>query len=174
MNRAHALVLVGPMGAGKSVVGARVAQRLGWRFVDVDAQVERRCGLSIAEIFATQGEDAFRREECAALRDALDASEVVVSTGGGAVLDAGNRTVMRDAGLVVHLHADVDEQLDRLRHDTARPLLVGDDRDARLHALADVRGPLYAEVAHLRIDTGALSLDEVADTVVDALQGARA
>lgn len=170
MNRPQALVLIGPMGAGKSVVGARVAQRLGWRFVDVDAQVERRSGMSIPALFAERGEAAFRAIECAALRDALDACEVVVSTGGGAVLDAGNRAAMRAAGMVVHLHVDVEAQLQRLRDDVSRPLLDTDDRDARLRTLADVRGPLYADIAHLRIDTGLRSLDDVTDAVLDALE----
>lgn len=159
------------MGAGKSVVGAQVAERLGWRFVDVDAQVEQRGGLSVAAIFSTRGEDAFRRDECGALRAALQGSHVVVSTGGGAVLDADNRRAMRAAGLVVHLHAGIDAQLDRLRGDTSRPLLVSDDRGERLRALAAVRGPLYAEVAHVRIDTDSLGPDEVADAVLAALRG---
>ena len=160
------------MGAGKSVVGARVAQRLGWRFIDVDAEVERRCGLSIPEIFSTLGEDAFRSAEGAALLEALDAREVVVATGGGAVLSADNRSAMREAGMVVHLHANIDAQLDRLQSDAVRPLLAGDDRTVRLRVLADVRGPLYADLSHVRIDTSTLSPDEVCEAVLTAFEAA--
>lgn len=170
MKRAHALVLIGPMGAGKSVVGARVAQRLGWRFVDTDAQVEQHRGMSIADLFASEGEPAFRAAESAALTEALGAGDVVVATGGGAVLDAVNRALMSHAGFVVHLHADPAAQCARLQADTSRPLLAVADREARLRELADARGPLYAEIADLRVDTGRLGPDEVADVVCDAVK----
>lgn len=174
MEKTHALVLIGPMGAGKSVVGAHVAQRLGWRLVDIDTQVERQHGMSVADMFSRDGEAVFRAAESAALLDALAMRDVVVATGGGAVLAARNRDAMRAAGIVVHLHADVATQRARLQADTSRPLLEVPDRDARLRALADVRGPLYADLAAVRIDTSLMSLDDVIDATVDALQAVRA
>lgn len=154
MTSAPHLVLVGPMGAGKSALGRRLAQARGVPFVDLDREIERRAGVDIPAIFAHEGEAGFRRREREALADALDGPLCVLATGGGAVLDAGSRARMRERGFVVHLKIDVEQQLARLARDRSRPLIAGDDREAVLRRLAVERAPLYAEVADLVFPTG--------------------
>ena len=148
------LVLVGPMGAGKSALGRRLAQARGLPFVDLDREIERRAGADIPAIFAHEGEAGFRRREREALVDALAGPTCVLATGGGAILDAGSRARIRERGFVVHLDIDIDQQLARLARDRSRPLIAGDDREAVLRRLAVERAPLYAEVADLVFATG--------------------
>lgn len=159
MDRTRPLVLVGPMGAGKSTVGRGIAQRLGRLFIDLDARIEAHAQASIAEIFERDGEPAFRALERDLLAQCLQAPASVIATGGGAVLDAESRRRLREHAQVVHLHASVDAQLRRLEGDTARPLLARGDRRAVLQALAAQRDALYREVATLAIDTDALDVD---------------
>lgn len=156
MQQAPNLVLVGPMGSGKSSIGRRLATRLGLAFVDADREIEAEAGASIATIFECAGEAAFRAREHAVLARLLAGEGQVIASGGGAVLDARTRALLRGRGFVVHLHADVAQQLARLARDRSRPLLAGDDREQVLRRLAEARGPLYAEVADLRFDTAGL------------------
>lgn len=154
MESASNLVLVGPMGSGKSSIGRRLAERYGLAFVDADREVEARAGASVAHIFDREGEAGFRVRERAALAELLAAHRCVIATGGGAVLDPDTRQLLRARGFVVHLHVDPAQQLLRLARDRARPLLARPDREAVLAQLAQARAPLYAEVADLRFDTG--------------------
>lgn len=156
MNPAPNLVLVGPMGAGKSSIGRRLAGRFGLDFIDADREIEARTGASIPTIFECEGEAGFRAREAATLADLLQREGVVIATGGGAVLDAGNRGRMRERGFVVHLQVSLARQLDRLARDRSRPLLAGDDREQVLRRLTEQRAPLYAEVADLCFDTDTL------------------
>jgi shikimate kinase len=156
MNPASNLVLVGPMGAGKSSIGRLLAERFGLAFADADRDVEARCGTSVSAIFEREGEAGFRARERGSLATLLAGDGLVLATGGGAVLDAGNRNLMRSRGFVVWLQAGVDEQLRRLARDDTRPLLRRADRQAALRRLAGEREPLYAEVADLRFDTDGL------------------
>lgn len=169
MDRTRPLVLVGPMGAGKSTVGRGLAQRLGWPFVDLDAEIERRAQATVARIFERDGEPAFRSLERDVLADALDAAARVIATGGGAVLDADSRRRLRERAHVVHLRAGVDAQLRRLDGDATRPLLARGDRAAVLNALAAQREALYREVALLSIDTDALDADAVVERILVSL-----
>lgn len=162
MHPAPNLVLVGPMGAGKSSIGRRLAARFGVVFVDVDHEIEVRTGARIATIFECEGEAGFRARERATLVEILAGSGQVIATGGGAVLDPANRALLRSRGFVVHMHADVDAQLARLTRDRTRPLLAGDDRTEVLQRLAVERAPLYADAAHLRFDTGPHACNEAA------------
>ena len=162
MQPAPNLVLVGPMGAGKSSIGRRLAARFGAVFVDLDHEIEVRTGATIPTIFECEGEAGFRARERATLVDILAGSGQVIASGGGAVLDPDNRISMRARGFVVHMHADVDTQLARLARDRSRPLLAGDDRVEVLHRLAAARAPLYADAAHLRFDTGSHACNEAA------------
>ena len=166
MKTAANLVLVGPMGAGKTVVGRRLAGRLGLAFIDVDAAIADAAGKSIPELFATQGEAAFRDLERSALATALANRGQVVATGGGAVLDARNRDLMRRHGFVAWLQVDVEGQQRRLADADDRPLLQAADPVERLRGLAAVRHPLYADVADLRLRTD----DDTPDQVVATLE----
>ena len=159
------IVLVGPMGSGKSHVGRLLAARLGLAFVDVDAWIEAEAGISIPAIFAAEGESGFRERERTMLAEVLALDAQVVASGGGAVLADANRAAMRTAGCVVYLHVEADEQSRRLAGDRNRPLLAVPDRAQRLAELQAVREPLYREVADLVLETGTLHPEAVADTL---------
>ena len=163
------VVLVGPMGSGKSHVGRLLAARLGLAFADADARVEADAGMPIAAIFAAEGEVGFRAREARALADALARGGQVVATGGGAVLDAGNRAAMRTAGRVVYLQVEAAEQLRRLAGDSGRPLLAVADRAQRLAELQAQREPLYRDVADLVFETGGRSPEAIAEALAARL-----
>jgi shikimate kinase len=166
------LVLVGMMGAGKSTVARMVAARLGWPHTDIDDMVERAAALSVAEIFATQGEASFRAAESAALVSALSAGEPsVVSVGGGAVLDPANRALMRRTGTVVWLRARPATLARRVGRAVDRPLLAADPDGpaAALTRLEVERRPLYEEVATAVVDVDDTAAEDVADAVLGAL-----
>lgn len=171
MEGASNIVLVGPMGAGKSVVGALLARRLGLPFLDVDALLEAEAGARIADLFRDEGEAAFRARESALLARCLAADGQVVATGGGAVLAAANRRRLRERGLIAWLQADPATQLPRLEGCRDRPLLGSTDRRGRLDALAVERDPLYREIADLAIDTRGLDAESVADALAARVAG---
>ena len=162
MNPSANLVLVGPMGAGKTSIGRRLAERFNLPFVDADREIEAHTGATVATIFECEGESGFRLRERTLLAALLHGSGHVIATGGGAVLDPDNRRLLREHGFVVHLHADVAAQLARLVRDRTRPLLQREDREEVLQALARNRAPLYAEVADLYYDTSRQSCSEAA------------
>ncbi|MFP7722084.1 shikimate kinase [Lysobacter sp. A3-1-A15] len=169
MNPASNLILVGPMGAGKSCIGRRLAERFGMRLVDADQEVERRTGAPIPTIFQCEGESGFRARERTTLAELLEQDGIVLATGGGAVLDPQTRERLRTRGFVVHLHLAPLQQLQRLARDRTRPLLARPDREAVLNELAELRDPLYAEVADLRYDTGRLTAAAATDHLADLL-----
>ena len=150
MNPAPKLAFVGPMGAGKTTLGARVAQRLGLRFVDLDQHLEQLTGARVPVIFECEGEAGFRARESALLAELCAGQGWLIATGGGAVLDPVNRQRLRASSFVVHLHVGVEAQLARLARDHTRPLLASGNRREKLVALAAQRDALYAEVADLR------------------------
>lgn len=151
MNPSSNLFLIGPMGAGKTTIGRRVADSLGMRFHDLDHEVEERSGAEVALIFELEGEAGFRKRECDMLDELSATAGTVLSTGGGAVLIAENRRRLRERGFVVYLDTTVEQQLRRLAHDRKRPLLAAPDRRERLLALAAEREPLYREIADLTL-----------------------
>lgn len=156
MNPAPNLVLVGPMGAGKTSLGKRLAGQLGLQFVDLDLQIEAIAGASVPVIFDVEGEAGFREREEQALAQLMGGSDTLVSTGGGAVLSAANRALLQRRAFVVYLRVDVEAQLQRLARDHSRPLLQTGDRRQVLESLAEARNPLYEQVADLALD-GSLS-----------------
>ena len=162
MNPAPNLVLVGPMGAGKTSIGRRLAERFGLQFVDADHHIEQRTGATIASIFEHVGEAGFRERERCALAELLAGEGQLVATGGGAVLDAQNRQRIRERGFVVYLSAGIESQLKRLQRDRTRPLLQRADREQVLRELALQREPLYREVADLVMDTDGLTAADAA------------
>jgi len=165
------ILLVGMMGAGKTTIGRLVAGRLGWRYRDSDADVEQTTGLRVPELFARDGEAAFRRAESAVLADACAQSEPsVVSVAGGAVLDPENRRLIAASGTVVWLRARPETLARRVGDGAGRPLLDDDPKSALVRLVAE-RAPHYAEVADLVIDVDHLSPAAVADRIVDAVAG---
>lgn len=170
MDTAPNLILIGPMGAGKSAIGRRLAERLGLEFVDADRWLEELTGADIPLIFECEGEAGFRARERALLADLCAGSGKVIATGGGAVLDPDNRRLLRERGLVIHLHASVGQQLRRLQHDRSRPLLQAPDRRQRLLDLAAHRDRLYAECADLRLDTDGLTVAQACEHLLPVIE----
>jgi shikimate kinase len=167
---AERLLLVGMMGAGKSTAGRLAAKRLGWAWVDLDAEIVRVGGASVPELFARHGEAHFRQEESRVLGTVLDRDQpVVISVGGGVVLDPVNRATLRGAGTVVWLRARPETLMARVHDGAGRPLLVGDTPQERADTLRRIeaeRRPLYAEVADEVIDVDRLRTDKVADRLL--------
>lgn len=160
------ILLVGMMGAGKSTVGELTATGLGWHYADSDAEVLAETGLSVPELFARDGEAAFRDAEARALERACTlAPDVVVSVAGGAVLRPANRSLISSSGTVVWLRARPETLIDRVGDGAGRPLLDGDPA-AVLRQLDVVRRPLYAEVAHITIDVDDLTPADAAAMII--------
>ena len=151
MNPSPNLFLIGPMGAGKSSIGRRLAEHLGMHCVDLDAAIEEHTGASVATIFEIEGESGFRQRESDLLAELTTQAGIVLATGGGVVLSPRNRTLLRERGFVVWLQTSVEQQLQRLARDRQRPLLEAADRRERLEQLARERDPLYRELADFRI-----------------------
>jgi shikimate kinase len=148
------LFLVGMMGAGKTTVGRQLAKRLGKTFYDADREIEARTGVPVAVVFDIEGEPGFRKREAEVLEHLTALDDVVLATGGGAVLDPRNREHLRSRGFVIYLHALPGILWQRTRTDKSRPLLQGEDPRGRLEALYALRDPLYRDVADLVIETG--------------------
>ncbi|WP_369968141.1 shikimate kinase [Stenotrophomonas rhizophila] len=153
MNPAPNLILIGPMGAGKTCIGRRLAERFTLDFVDADQAIVDAAGASIPAIFEHSGEAGFRQHERQALQTLLRGRNQLVSTGGGAVLDPDNRAIIAGRGFVVYLRVSVAGQLERLARDRTRPLLQRPDREQVLHDMAALRDPLYRALADLTLDT---------------------
>ena len=162
------IVLVGLMGAGKSCVGRRVAQRLGIPFVDADAEVEAAAGCSIADIFEQYGEEAFRDGERRVIARLLDGPPSVLATGGGAFIDEETRNLILEKGVSVWLRADPETLVARTSGRTHRPLLNTGDPEKTLADLIDTRYPVYS-MADIVVDTGSDSATVTCNRVIDAL-----
>jgi shikimate kinase len=160
------ILLVGMMGAGKTTTGALVARTLGWGYRDSDADVAATTGLSVPDLFARDGEAAFRRAEAQVLADACaDPEPSVVSVAGGAVLSEDNRRLISCSGIVVWLRARPETLAARVGDGVGRPLLGSDPAEAIVR-LAEVRAPLYAKLADLVIDVDDLTPAEVVGRIV--------
>ena len=162
--------LVGPMGAGKSTIGRQLAALLKKDFLDVDHEIERRTGAAIPLIFEIEGEPGFRRREALAVDELTRKTNVVLATGGGAVLDPDNRKALRERGSVVYLRAEIDILVERTRRDRNRPLLQTPDPRAKLEEIMRVREPLYRATAHVIIETDRRNPQMVARDVADNLK----
>ncbi len=148
------IFLVGMMGAGKTTVGKLLAQQLGKTFVDSDEEIQQRTGVTIPHIFDVEGEAGFRQRETNVIQDLVRLDNMVLATGGGAVLNGQNRDALRGNGIVIYLRSSVHDLWQRTRHDRNRPLLQTADPRTTLKDLYEQRDPLYSQVADLVISTG--------------------
>jgi len=155
------IILIGPMGVGKTTIGRALAKQLHKEFVDSDQEIEDRTGVSIVTIFDIEGEEGFRKRETDILKELTQRKDIVLATGGGAVASEENRKTLRSNGFIVYLHASVELQLERTRNVKNRPLLQNDDPRETLATLMQEREPIYRQEADLVIDT-----DEYAPTTV--------
>jgi len=165
--------LVGPMGSGKSAVGRQLAQRLALEFIDSDDEIESRTGVDISDIFEREGEAGFRQREAEVIDAITHRDGVLVSTGGGAVLDAGTRERLRTRGYVVYLRTSVDQQLARTRRNSLRPLLMNPDPRGTLERLMQQRAALYEEVADVTVDTDGRKVSTVVGEILRQIESAR-
>ncbi len=166
-DRKRTVVLVGLMGAGKSCIGRRLAQQLDLPFVDADREIEAAAGCTVAEIFETHGERAFRDGERRVILRLLDGPPHVLATGGGAYLDPETRAAIRNRAIAIWLRADLDLMVKRVSRRNDRPLLKGVDAREKLAGLIEERYPIYAE-ADLVVD----SIDAPPEETVAAVRRA--
>jgi shikimate kinase len=162
------IFLIGMMAAGKTTVGRLLAQSLGYEFIDADRELEARSGVLVATIFAIEGEDGFRRREAALLDELSQRAGIVLATGGGAILNADTRRLLKERGLVLYLRANSDEIHRRTRNDRSRPLLQTDDPRARIEQLLRERQPLYEATAHLVFHSAAANPKRLVRRILDA------
>lgn len=170
LNAIPRVFLVGPMGAGKTTVGRRLAQALRRDFIDSDQEIEQRAGASIPLIFEVEGEARFRAREKAIIAELTQRPAIVLATGGGAILEPENRRCLVGRGFVVYLHTSVNEQLCRTRYDNNRPLLQTADPRARLEALFAVRDPLYRDIADLTITSDGQAPRAIVQKILNHIQ----
>ncbi len=164
------IFLVGMMGAGKTTIGRGLARVLGRDFLDLDHEIEDRCGVRVAHIFDIEGEEGFRKREQSVLDDCSARRDVVLATGGGAVLASENRRCLRSRGVVVYLRARPEELYRRVARDRNRPLLQTADPQSRIRELVALREPLYEEVANIVFDTGSMPVQQVVRALLPLLQ----
>jgi len=157
------------MGAGKSAVGRQLARLLHLDFVDSDDEIEDRTGVDIPFIFEKEGEEGFRKREAAVIDDLSQREGVVLATGGGAVINAENRSRLGARGYVVYLYTTVAQQLERTQRGRERPLLDNADPGKVLEDFMEIRDPLYREIADLVIETDGRRVKAVAKQIHEAL-----
>ena len=161
------------MGAGKSTMGRVLAKHTGKLFIDSDVEIQNRTGVTIPHIFDVEGEGGFRQRESLVIEDILGASNIVLATGGGAILSEYNRAVLLSSGIVIYLQANVNELWQRTRHDKNRPLLQTENPHAKLAELFESRDPLYQQIADVVIQTGKQSVHTLMLQLVDKLEAFR-
>jgi len=170
MRGARNVFLVGMMGAGKTTAGRIIARKLKRDFHDSDQEIERRCGVRIPVIFDIEGEAGFRTRESAAIAALVALEDIVLATGGGAVLAQANRRHLASRGSVIYLHARPAALYERVRQDKNRPLLATADPMARLEQFYAERDPLYREIADMVVDTGRQSVQSLARQLLTQLK----
>jgi len=163
--------LVGPMGAGKTTIGRLLADELQLEFIDADREIEERSGVDIPWIFDKEGEEGFRRREAEVIEDLSLRSDILLSTGGGAVLEAHNRQVLMSRGTVVYLYTSVEEQVRRTAKDRKRPLLQTGSPQKVLRNLMAIRDPLYREIADIVVETDGRAPRTVIQDILSRLAG---
>jgi shikimate kinase len=168
------LILIGPMGSGKSAVGKQLGRLLRRPFYDSDIEIERRTGVDIPYIFDKEGEAGFRLRESETLEVLTAMERIILATGGGAIMRPENRRMLADRGRVVYLKTSVGQQVERVRQGRARPLLSNVDPAARLEALMQVRAPLYEEIADITIVTDNRRVRVVAEDILRELDAVEA
>ena len=164
------LFLIGPMGAGKSTIGRLLAQELLLSFVDSDKEIEARAGANIPWIFDVEGESGFRKREVGVIDELTQETDIVLATGGGAILDSENRRRLQSRGTVIYLHASLQQQAERTAKDRNRPLLQTGNPSKVLAELMQNRDPLYKDCCDLLVHTDGRRPKSVARDIIRQLQ----
>jgi shikimate kinase len=173
MSSVRNIFLIGPMGSGKTAVGRHLARLFRFTFYDSDADIEARTGVDIAFIFEKEGEAGFRIREKESIERLTRLESIVLATGGGAVIDADNRRLLSERGVVVYLATSIDQQLERTRHGRHRPLLNDTDPEVKLKELMQGRAMLYAEIADVTVSTDGRRVQIVAEEIQQELRHLR-
>ena len=169
-STANNIILVGPMGSGKTTIGKRLSKSLGLEFFDSDIEIINNTGVSIDHIFDVEGEKGFRLRESEILKKLCSVPHIVIATGGGAVLLEANRELIKSSGQVVYLLSSVDQILRRTSKSKTRPLLEkSNNRRKTITEIVEARDPLYKEVASLIIDTNGKKLNNIIDEIIEVL-----
>lgn len=171
MEKHHNIILIGPMGAGKTTIGKKIADGLGMVFFDVDEELEKSTGVSVNLIFEIEKETGFRLRESEMLDQLLKKQNAVIATGGGIVISEPNRDLIKNShATVVYLKTEVKHQLQRLQRDKKRPLLHGKGRRMRLKNMAKLRNPLYEQIATVTWKSSRISPYVIAQQIVKRLK----
>lgn len=163
------IFFIGLMGAGKTTIGKILAKHLNKHFYDTDVEIEKRTGVKIPIIFEVEGEAGFRKRETSVIQELVELDNIVMATGGGAVLAAENRELLSTYGTIIYLRANVNELWHRMRNDKHRPLLQNVDIRDKLEQLYAERNPLYTEIATHIIDTGNQPVSSIITRIENAL-----
>lgn len=164
------IFFIGLMGAGKTTIGRLLAKQMGKVFYDSDHEIERKTGVKIPLIFELEGEAGFRKREAAVIEELCQLDNIVMATGGGAVLAPENREFLRNNGHVIYLRANVHDLWQRTRNDKTRPLLQGGDIKPKLEKLYIERDPIYTELASCIVDTGSQSAGDITNHIEQILK----
>ena len=165
------IFLIGPMGAGKSTIGRALAKELKLEFFDTDEVIEERTGASVSWIYDVEGEEGFRRREQKVIEELTQKNNIVLATGGGVVTTPENRVALAGRGTVIFLRTSLQQQFERTKRDTKRPLLQTPNLEVTLEELRDEREPLYEELADISFETDKLTVKAVANKIIKYLYG---
>lgn len=157
-NTYNNIILIGPMGAGKTTIGRQIAKLLGFDFFDSDREIEERTGASIPLIFELEGEAGFRKREQDVIAELCNKNHIVLATGGGAILKKQNQKILKRSGTIVYLCAEIDDLLERTAKDKNRPLLQTDDPRTKLKNILIEREPIYRELADIILITNKMTV----------------
>ena len=157
-QRLNNIILIGPMGAGKTTIGRQIARVFDFDFFDSDREIEERTGASIPLIFELEGEDGFRKREQDIIADLTKKKQIVLATGGGAVLRAANREALKASGTIVYLCASLDDLMERTSKDKNRPLLQTENPRAKLQSILTERDPIYRQLADIILETNKMTV----------------
>jgi len=165
------IFLIGPMGAGKSTIGRTLAKELKLQFYDSDEVIEARSGADIAWIFDVEGEEGFRKREQKIIEELTQKNNIVLATGGGVIMTPENRNALVARGTVIYLKTSLQQQFERTKRDTKRPLLQTEDLEGRLEDLRQEREPFYEELADISFETDKLTVKAVANNIIKYIYG---
>lgn len=165
------IFLIGPMGAGKSTIGRALAKELKLEFYDTDEVIEERTGATVAWIFDVEGEEGFRLREQRVVEELTQKNNIVLATGGGVVTTLENRTALAARGTVIYLKTSLQQQFERTKRDTKRPLLQTPNLEMTLETLRDEREPFYNELSDVSFETDKLTVKAVANKIIKYLYG---
>jgi len=169
-NRSDNIILIGPMGSGKTSTGRILAKEMGFDFIDTDEAIVESTGVSIAYIFDVEGEAGFRKREHKELMKFLGNDNMVIATGGGIITYDKSRVILQDQKKVVYLKTSIEKQIERATVSDNRPLLIDTDPASKLQELMLTREPLYEEISDIKIDTNERRPSEIALEIIDRLR----